>query len=215
MGETGDIVKTLKSSKTSGVRSIRCARITPDGMAALVVSADGDGKVWSLDADSLICDLSGEVWSAEFSPDGRLIVGASEDDDEDTIACVWNAESGELLYTLSGHKGSVKSAAFSPDGMLIVTASADGTARLWSPSENGRFLRALAGHRDSVSSAVFSPNSQLVVTASADSTACIWTAATGASLHVLRGHSKGITSAKFSCDGDHVVTAGLDGAVRL
>ncbi|MBK8030069.1 MAG: hypothetical protein IPK17_11295 [Chloroflexi bacterium] len=39
---------------------------------------------------------------------------------------VWDAESGETIATLEGHRNIVTSAAFSPDGTHIVSASDDG-----------------------------------------------------------------------------------------
>jgi WD40 repeat protein len=67
------------------------------------------------------------VTSAEFSPDGRWLVTASDD----WTARVWEAATGKEWLTLRGHRGPVVSATFSPDGRTVLTASADGTARLW------------------------------------------------------------------------------------
>ena len=67
------------------------------------------------------------VNSAAYSPDGKFIVTASEDQ----TARIWDAATGQEVRTLSGHTGAVNSAAYSPDGKFIVTASADQTARIW------------------------------------------------------------------------------------
>ncbi len=69
----------------------------------------------------------GEVWSAQFSPDGQRVVTASED----KTARVWDAASGKPIGVPMKHEKSVRSAQFSPDGQQIVTASEDKTARLW------------------------------------------------------------------------------------
>jgi WD40 repeat protein len=44
---------------------------------------------------------------------------------------VWDAASGELLFTLKGHGDDVLGVAWSPDGTRIVTGGGDGTARVW------------------------------------------------------------------------------------
>jgi len=48
--------------------------------------------------------------SAVFSSDGAYVLTASHD----RTAKIWNAESGECLRTLEGHRASVYSAIFSP-----------------------------------------------------------------------------------------------------
>lgn len=45
-------------------------------------------------------------------------------------AKLWSPE-GQLLTTLTGHKGYVNAITFSPDGKTILTASADKTAKRW------------------------------------------------------------------------------------
>ena len=91
---------------------------------------------------------TGEVYSAQFSPDGQRIVTASLDN----TARVWEAQTGKLLATLQGHTEEVTSAQFSPDGERIVTASLDNTARIWE-AQSGKLLATLHGHTERVNSA--------------------------------------------------------------
>jgi hypothetical protein len=67
------------------------------------------------------------VYSAQFSPDGRRVVTASQD----RTARLWNAATGKPLGEPMVHEGWVYSAQFSLDGQRVVTASDDNTARLW------------------------------------------------------------------------------------
>ena len=67
------------------------------------------------------------VYGVAFSPDGRLLATASQDD---TVR-LWDPGTGKHLRTLTGHTASVFGVAFSPDGHLLATASYDDTARLW------------------------------------------------------------------------------------
>jgi WD40 repeat protein len=63
-----------------------------------------------------------------FSPDGRHLVTASNDD---TVR-IWNADTGQPIGPpLTGHRDAVSSVAFSPDGQRIVSGSHDNTVRIW------------------------------------------------------------------------------------
>jgi hypothetical protein len=82
-----------------------------------------------------------DVWSAAFSPDGKLIVTASWDE----TARIWHAASVKEIAVLRGHDSGVYSAAFSPDGKRIVTASWDHTARIWDAA-SAKEIAVLRGH---------------------------------------------------------------------
>ncbi|HET7384913.1 MAG TPA: TIR domain-containing protein [Pseudolabrys sp.] len=149
------------------------------------------------------------LWGASFSPDGRRIVTASEDN----TARVWDAQTGEAIHILEGHTGSVRAAAFSPDGRRVVTASTDHTARVWN-LETGK-QSAIIEHGAPVRSATFSPDGRSVVTASDDKTARVWDARTGEQVAILMGHTAPVRVAVFSPNGRYVLTASDDSSARF
>ena len=173
----------------------------------------------------------GDVTSAAFSPDGRHIVTASDDN----TARLWEPGSGAGLSTkwrtvaiLSGHTGEVRSAAFSTDGRRILTASDDRTARLWEfsslpgPSTEWRTIATLSDHTDRVLNATFSPDGHRIVTASDDGTARLWEPGSWAgpnaewrTIATFSGHTGPVVSAAFSPDGARIVTASSDRTARL
>jgi WD40 repeat protein len=96
----------------------------------------------------------------------------------DSTVRVWDAVSGILNYTLTGHADRVRTVAFSPDGQSIVSASDDCTIRAWD-AITGALKRIFSGHTQWVSSAVFSPDSQRIISASNDDFIRTWDIPTG------------------------------------
>lgn len=152
----------------------------------------------------------GDVLSAEFSPDGKRIVTASEDNS----ARVWDTQNGKPLTDPMKHDKPVESAEFSPDGRWIVTSSEDKTARVWD-SRNGRPVSEPMRHDSEVLSARFSPDGKRVATASRDETARIWDAESGRPLTEPMKHGNIVCSAEFSPDGKRIVTASWDYSAHI
>ena len=152
----------------------------------------------------------GWVYSAQFSPDGRLVVTASAD----KTARVWDAATGRPVSLPMKHDDAVNSARFSPDGRLVVTASSDKTARVWDAG-SGKPISQPMKHDGGVISAQFSPDGRLVVTASWDKTARVWDASNGRPVSLPMKHDDGVLSARFSPDGRLVVTASDDYTARV
>lgn len=82
------------------------------------------------------------ITSVEFSPDGRTLLAGCVD----SIAKVWDVQTGQELLTLSGHKSEVYGIAFTPDGQRICTGSLDGMIKIWD-TKTGQELFSLQGKR--------------------------------------------------------------------
>ncbi|HXJ71522.1 MAG TPA: WD40 repeat domain-containing protein, partial [Candidatus Dormibacteraeota bacterium] len=145
---------------------------------------------------------------AEFSPDGKSILSASDDH---TVR-IWDAVSGEARTPPLQHSGAVYHAAFSADGAWVVTASADHTAQVWDAATGKRRAPSLR-HTARVNYAAFSPDASLVLTVSDDKTAQLWDAATGEPITPSLQHPGPVNHGSFSADGRLVATACEDGTV--
>jgi WD40 repeat protein len=150
----------------------------------------------------------GPVNSVVFSPDGRLLLTASDD----FTAKVWEVTTGKLLTILpgsgstNGHQDIVTRAKFSPNGKTIVTTCNDGRVRLWE-ANTGRFVKYLRAYSKGVNSADFSHNGRYVVTGSNDGTTRIWDLNSEGSPLILKESDAPVYDSVFSPDDELVASA--------
>ena len=132
-----------------------------------------------------------------FSPDGRLLLRASEDT---TVRLFMRRRPEDVQLP----HGAVHKAVFSPDGKLLATASADGTARLFD-SANGREI-ARFSHDDEVPSVAFSADGKLLATASYDTAAHLFDVTSGKEIAQFANGGR-VFDVAFSPDSKLLATA--------
>jgi WD40 repeat protein len=170
------------------------------------------------DVDLTDSDLSGCVFtetlgnilSAAFSPDGRLLATC----DTDCQIRVWEVKTGKLLLVCQGHTNWVRFVAFSPNGQIIASCGADEKIKLWNVRD-GVGIKTLTGHEHDVFSLAFSPDGQTLASASGDRTVKLWNIGAGKCCQTLTGHSDWVRSVAFSPDGQTLASSSADGAIKL
>jgi WD40 repeat protein len=163
--------------------------------------------------------LKGHVTDIEcigFSTDGKQIVSTSRG--QTNPVRVWDANTGQLLRTLSKGGNHVSYVAFSPNGKRIIGGggSAD-EPRVWD-ANTGQLLGTLVpsgvGRDPYYSFLAYSPNGKQIISFGFDATIKVWDANTGKELGALKGHTARIWDAAYSPDGKLIVSASA-GANKL
>jgi len=157
---------------------------------------------------------TGNVLSAEFSPDDKEIVTAGLDG----TVMRWTPN-GDLLNIVS-ESGKIKpkdsrpyyGVSYAPDGKRIIAYAADTTARIF--QLNGALELEVGGFGNRVVAARFSPDSRYALIASFDGSGGIWDVNKREKVASLQ-HNAEIRNAYFSPDGEFVLTCSNDSSAIL
>lgn len=138
--------------------------LTIDPANSLVaVGLHPDLYVFDLTTGTSVFNAStGNVWAAQFSPDGsQLAVGTAGDS-----VLIYDTTNWDLLYDWTGlHGGSIFTLDYSEDGAYLLTGGYDATAKVWDIAAE-TLLVILEGHTGAVTDAVFYPDGEHVLTGS-------------------------------------------------
>ena len=222
----------LELTLTGHVSRVTSATFSPDGTKILSSSDDNTAKIWDALSGAMLLEIKGHapgmvgysgykgapatynytgIDQASFDNNGMRVITASYDG----TARIWDANTGQELLVLYGHRDWVMTAKFSPDGKHAVTAGRDNVARIWDTT-TGEEIRRLIGHDSWIRRASFSPDGRHILTAGNDNTTRIWDRKTGRELRRLMGHSLGLVcDASYRQDGRLVVTVGADKRVLI
>jgi WD40 repeat protein len=211
---TGQLLHSPPTSPGLRVALLGSLAFSPDGR--VLATRDPFGvELWDIRSGQSLGLLEGDTGilsPAVFGPDGGLVASGGRDN----AVLIWEATTGELKLTLSGHESEVESLAFGSLGERLVLASGsqDQTVRLWDP-DTGEILRIFEGHEGAVTSLAFSPDGRLLASGSWDDSIRLWEASTGKLLYILEGHTGAVEGIAFSPDGKMLASGSSDGTIRM
>jgi WD40 repeat protein/tRNA A-37 threonylcarbamoyl transferase component Bud32 len=234
--EQDQIEQILK--RAEGGRVVGVA-FSPDGKRALSASQDGSLAVWDVSTGRELRRVTGlgPIGCAAFAPDGRTVVtgsawptfydkliaprdrppGASQTSGvtspEDSVARLWDTESGKQVCAFQGHQGPVRAVAFAPTGRQVLTAGEDGTMRLWDVA-SGLEVRRLKGYRSRVLCVALSPDGSRALSGHVDGSVRVWDPESMEEVRRLERHRDQVSAVAFAPDGRTAFSGSLDKTVR-
>jgi WD40 repeat protein len=166
--------------------------------------------LWHL-AHADLCTFRGHrnvVHAIAFSPDGTHLASTSQG------IKVWDARTGQEVWTLTVGTATVLGVSWSPDGMRLAGASDDKTVKVLDAS-TGQEALTLKGHTDAVWGVSWSPDGTRLASASKDQTVRVWSLQTGQELLTLQGHTREVSRVAWSPDGTRLASASNDATVKV
>ena len=199
--------------------------VSPDGNYALdhdyrIIKLPEEAKAPSTALEQVKTE-SFEMDCAEFSPDGKYLVGVYRGGgglEEELI--LWDVKSGKRIKTFPGQYSFVTVATFTPDGKYLISAnyrkiisgSSYQTIAIWD-LKTGKEVRTLVGHHETVVSVV--NDGKYILSGDWKGTIKLWDLFSGKELQTFKGHTDKVHLINFSPDGQLILSASEDNTTRL
>jgi WD40 repeat protein len=207
--ETGRELKKLEGH----IDMVTAVAFAPDGRRAISTGYDHEAILWDLEKSLQIetFKLQGAelryMNASVFAPDGYHVLICAE-----KSMHLFDAKTGKLVRSFTGHSAAVVCAVFSRDGKQILSGSDDRTMRLWDV-ETGKQLQGFNGHDNSVKSVAFSPDGKHVLSGSTDATVRLWEIDTAKEVKVFKKHAEPLVAVTFTDQGRQTLSGSRDAQI--
>ncbi len=206
---------------------VTALRFSPDGKRLASSAYDNEVRVWDVEAARTVLKLKHPLFSQciDWSPDGRMLCAGADagwDTEKPHLAILWNAETGQEIARLPGHRQHVTMVRFSPDGSRVATGASDSQLFVWDVAS-----RKLLGSMTTswgVPSAAFLPDGQAIAVATHSGRLSLWNLSALREMIQYEGNGPfaawgtygwGVYSVAVSPDGSVVASADRQGLVKF
>lgn len=125
--------------EASHKQAIISMAVSPDGTLVATGSWDNDIRVWNIaegeqrsvgsgeDAEAWIQPDMGDIRSLQFSPDGSILLVATQDE----YVAMYDVDTRDVLAEAVGYNDGMQALSFNPDGTLLTLSDDDGDVWIW------------------------------------------------------------------------------------
>jgi uncharacterized protein (TIGR03067 family) len=178
-------------------------------------------KLWDAATGKAMHTLPG-LFGVAFSADGRRVASVGTE----RAVKIWDTETGQQVFSLSGHQHSPMSVAWSADGRLLASSSVEfgrskddwlkvltgnlklpAEVKLWDAAQGKEAVRLL-GPVDRLTDLALSPDGKRVALSHFTGLVTVWDTADGRQLQTLHGRNAPNDATAFSPDGRLVAAVG-------
>lgn len=189
--------------------------LMPDKTGKMLVTGYESGRVqiWDLVNQRVSSGFDahkGPVWVANYSPDGKTLITASDDN----VVNIRNLATGK--YESLDHPNAVRAAAMYWDGNLAITGDRNGLVRIW--DLEGQNPTATLTHGAAINAIALSPDRLGMASSGSDGRIVLWDipANKERQRNELKGEHRGpVYGMAYNSDGTLLASAGWDGQVVI
>ncbi len=235
---TGKPIATFKEVLRPRYPDLRALVFSEDGTKLIGVSWDNKINIWELGEHTkppTILQMDGRKARLststlmQFSTNGNLLaiaeLGEESWKNKNFTIKLWDATTGKLSHTLTGHTRWIKSIAFSADGKTLVSGDEYETVRLWDTA-TGKLKATLNWRRGTTTYALaFSPSGRFIASGHREGVK-LWDNTVKPKQQVddaigdyqrtleIRGHKDYVSKLAFSPDERTLLTGSKDGTIQ-
>jgi WD40 repeat protein len=185
-----------------------CVAISPDGRFIATSFYVFDAGTGAVLMSYLTTNWHG-VYSAVFSNDGTLLIGANDLG----YMVVVDTRTWQLVERQKWSETPLVALSLAPDGNHIVTGE-DGKLVRWGTLRPLRQLGVIGQHKARVKAVAFAPDGERVASAGDDKMVALWDVSSRKLLTTIGTHTSPVYGLAFSADGKRLFTGEHDRSVR-